>query len=48
MESTMSEMGLQVGLLGAGVLLIWVAQLFNPEPKRIRIRADRGRRERRR
>ena len=51
MESTVSEMGLHVSLLSAGVLLIWIARLLTPERKRIRIRSqhsEHGRRRRRR
>ena len=48
MEATMSEMGLQVGLLSAGILLVWGTRILTPEPKRIRVRAERRGRERRR
>ena len=44
MESTWSEMGLQLSLLGGGgVLLLWITQLLTPEPKRVRVRVKRSR-----
>ena len=48
MESTWSEMGLQLSLLGGGVLLLWITQLLTPEPKRVRVRVKRSRTNRNR
>ena len=48
MESTMSEMGLHASLLSVGMLLIWIARLFAPERKKVRIREQRPAHDRRR